>query len=105
MQQLCPLLIFFLNSALHVSGDKFAHPQEQFLTEYTAFGTMHRHCCRLVQCTKSCIYSQKFSCGWANATVEMERQFHLIRGTGQQQCRCIVPKAVYTVKKSASEDG
>ena len=29
----------------------------------------------------------------------MERQFHLNRGTGRQQCRCIVPKAVYTVKK------
>ena len=33
------------------------------------------------------------------ATVEMERQFHLNRGTGRQQCRSIVPKAVYTVKK------
>ena len=34
----------FLNlfkSALHVSGDKFVHPQENFLTIYTAFGTMH----------------------------------------------------------------
>jgi hypothetical protein len=30
-------------SALHVSGDKFAHPQEHVLTVYTstAFGTMH----------------------------------------------------------------
>ena len=45
--------------ALHVSGDKFAHLQEHFLTVYTAFGTMHRHCCRPVHCTKSCIYSQK----------------------------------------------
>jgi len=45
MQQLFRLLIFF-NSALHVSGDKFAHPQEHFLTVYTAFGTTHRHCCR-----------------------------------------------------------
>ena len=24
---------------------------------------------------------------------------------GLQQCRCVVPKAVYTVKKSAPEDG
>ena len=52
-------------STLHVSGDKFAHPQEQFLTVYTAFGTMHQHCCPLVprltmvQCTESYIYSQK----------------------------------------------
>ena len=29
------------SSALHVSGDKFAHPQEHFFTVYTAFGTMH----------------------------------------------------------------
>ena len=36
------------NSALHVSGDKFAHPQEHFLTVYTGFGTMYRHCCRPV---------------------------------------------------------
>ena len=40
----------FINlfKALHVSGDKFAHPQEHFLTVYTAFGNMHRHCCRPV---------------------------------------------------------
>jgi hypothetical protein len=55
--------IRLFRSALHVPGDKFAHPQEHFLTVCTAFGTMHRHCCRLaavsVNCTKSCIYSQK----------------------------------------------
>ena len=27
--------INLFNSALHVSGDKFAHPQEHFLTVYT----------------------------------------------------------------------
>ena len=37
--------INLFNSALHVSGDKFAHPQEHFLTVDTAFGTMHRYCC------------------------------------------------------------
>ena len=36
--------IKLFNSTLHVSGDKFAHPQEHFLTVYTACGTMHRHC-------------------------------------------------------------
>jgi len=40
--------INLFKSAPHVLGDKFAHPQEHFLTVYTAFGTMHRHCCRLV---------------------------------------------------------
>ena len=34
------------NSALHVSGENLIHPQEPFLTVYTAFGTMHRYCCR-----------------------------------------------------------
>jgi hypothetical protein len=28
----------------------------------------------------------------------MEHQFHLNRDTGRQQCRYIVPKAVYTVQ-------
>ena len=55
----------FNSALLHVSGDKFAHPQEHFLTVYTAFGTMHRHCCLpaavSVHCTKSCIYGQKCS--------------------------------------------
>jgi len=32
-----------LNSAVHVSSDKLAHPQKQFLTLYTASGTMHRY--------------------------------------------------------------
>ena len=40
--------INLFSSALHVSGEKFAHPQEHFFTPYTAFGTMHRHCCRAV---------------------------------------------------------
>ena len=40
--------INLFKSAQHVSGDKFAHPQEHFLTLYTAFGKIHRLCCRLV---------------------------------------------------------
>ena len=65
--------INLFKSALHDSGDKFAHPQEHFLTVCTAFGTMHRHCCRPVPwhqsaavsvcCTKSCTYSQKVLLG------------------------------------------
>ena len=76
--------INLFKSAQHISGDKFAHPQEHFLTLYTAFGTMHRLCCRpvprlrwnwltesvptqpwhrsaaeAVLCTESCIYSQR----------------------------------------------
>ena len=66
------------NSAVHVLGDKFAHPQEHFLTIYSF---------------------------WYNAptllpidaTIEME--FLLNRGTGRQRCRCNVPKAAYRVKK------
>ena len=70
--------INFFNSALHVSGDKFAHPQEHFFTVYTALVTMRRHCCRTVHrsaavsvhCNKSCIYSQKCSWWWANLSPE-----------------------------------
>jgi hypothetical protein len=42
MQQI-PFIDLF-KSALYVSGDKLAHPQERFLTVYTAFGTIHRYC-------------------------------------------------------------
>ena len=51
--------INLFKSALYVSGDKFAHPQEHLLTVYTAFGVMHRSAAVSVHCTKSCIYSQK----------------------------------------------
>ena len=37
--------INLFKSALNVSGDKFAHPQEHILSVYTAFCAMHRHCC------------------------------------------------------------
>ena len=71
MQKAFLLLILF-KLALHVSGYRFAPPQEHFfLTVYTAFGTMHRQYFRPV----------------------------LHCGTGRKYCRCIVPKAVYTVKK------
>ena len=69
--------IDLFNSAPHVSGDIFAHPQEHFLTVYTAFGTKHWHCSR---------------------PLPRLSPFHLNRGSGRQQCRCIVPKAVYTVR-------
>jgi len=37
--------IDLFKSALHVSGDKLAHPQGHVLTVYRAFGTMRRYCC------------------------------------------------------------
>ena len=60
MQQLF-LFTNLFKSALHVSGDKFAHPQEYFLTAYTAFGTMHRHCCRPVSGLYQKLYIQSKS--------------------------------------------
>jgi len=53
--------INLFKSALHVSGDKFAHPQEHSLTVCTAFSRMHRSAAVSVHCTKSCIRSQKCS--------------------------------------------
>jgi hypothetical protein len=69
--------INLFKSALHASGDKFAQPQELFLTVCTAFWynaptllptgatiessseTWHRSAAVSVHCTKSCIYNQK----------------------------------------------
>ena len=63
--------INLFNSALLVfRGDKFAHPEEHFLTVYTAFGAMHRSAAVSMQCTKSCIYSQKVLLKWANLSPE-----------------------------------
>ena len=62
--------ISLFKSALHVAGDKFAHPQEHFLTVYAAFDTMHRSAAVSVQCIKSCIYVKKCSWGWANLSPE-----------------------------------
>jgi len=50
MQQI-PFIDVF-KSALHVSGDKFAHPQEHFLTVYTA----------LVQCIDIAADRQQYRC-------------------------------------------
>jgi len=39
-------LIYYFRSALHVSGDVFAHHQEH-LTVFTVSGSVHPSCCRL----------------------------------------------------------
>ena len=55
--------INLFKSALHVSGDKFAHPQEHFLTVCTDLKVpsqlWHWSAAVSVHCTKSCTYSQK----------------------------------------------
>ena len=40
-------LIYYSKSAVHVSGDVFAHHQEH-LTAFTVSGSVHPSCCRLV---------------------------------------------------------
>ena len=74
--------INLFKSAQRVSGDKFAHPQEHFLTFWLYIQL-------LVQCTASAADR----CHGCDGT-----QFYLNRGTGRQQRRCNVPKAVHTVK-------
>jgi len=72
------ILLIFSKSALHVSGDKFAYTQEHFTTIYSF---------------------------WYNAPTMLPTGATFEhRCIGRQQRRCIVPKAVYTVK-SAPEDG
>ena len=60
MQQI-PCIDLF-KSALHVSGDKSAHPQEHFLAVYTAFGTMHRYCCRPVHSNIGALHRNRICC-------------------------------------------
>jgi hypothetical protein len=56
-------LTYYSYSALHVSGDVFVHHQEH-LTVFTASGSIHPSCCRLVSAatwvntTRYCKYSQ-----------------------------------------------
>ena len=56
-------LIYYSKSALHVSGDVFAHHQKN-LTVFTVPGSVHPSCCRLVPAaawvntTRYCKYSQ-----------------------------------------------
>jgi len=38
--------INLFKSTQNISGNKFTHLRKHFLAVYTAFGTMHRHCCR-----------------------------------------------------------
>ena len=60
-------LIYFSLSALHVSGDVFAHHQEN-LTIFTLSGSIHPGCCRLVS--------------WMSWN---EKKFQLIQDTSRQQ--------------------
>jgi len=71
-EQDAAILIYLLLSALHVSGDVFAHHQEH-ITVTTASGNVHQCCCWLV-----------FRSGWNPK-----------RNT--QQHRWTLPEAVVTV--------
>ena len=52
--------INLFNSSLHVSGDKFAHPQEHFLPYIELLVQCDNTAAAVsAHCTKSCIYSQK----------------------------------------------
>jgi hypothetical protein len=44
--------IYYSKSAVHVSGDVFAHHQEH-LTAFTVSGSVHPSCCRLVAGTSN----------------------------------------------------
>ena len=67
-----------INDGQHVSGDVFAHHQEH-VTVFTASGTVHRYCCRLVPW-------MRWNC----------KQFHLIHDSSRQQYRWTLPEAVNT---------
>jgi hypothetical protein len=50
-------LIYYSQSALHVSGDVSAHHQKH-LTVFTASGNIHQPAATLVNITRCCKYSQ-----------------------------------------------
>ena len=77
------LLIFLIlfNSAPHVSGEKFSHPQEHFSTVYTAFG-----------------YSAPILLP-TGTTVEMELNSISTVAPVGSSIGVLYPNAVYTVKK------
>jgi len=59
-------------SALHVSGDKLAHPQEQFwpYIQLLVQWPCHRSPAISVHCTKAVYTVKKCSWGWANLSPE-----------------------------------
>ena len=80
MQQIFLFINIYI-SYIHVSGDKIRPSSGELF---------------------KCIYSFWYNAATllpTGATVEMECQFHLNRGTSRTQCRCIVTRVVYTVKK------
>jgi hypothetical protein len=82
-------LIYYSTSALHVSGNVFAHHQEH-LTVFTVSGIVHPSCCQLVS---------RMSWNWTILTVYIV-QFQLIRDTSWQQLGWTIPDTVNTVKCS-----
>ena len=59
MQQHLRLIKLFLIQPYMFRATNSPIFRSTLLTVYTAFGTVYRHCCRPVNCTKRCIYSQK----------------------------------------------
>ena len=78
-------LTYYSTSALHASGDVFAHHQEN-LTIFTVSGSVYPSCCRLVS---------RMRWNWTH-WVETE----LIRETSRHQLGWTLPDAVNTVKCS-----
>jgi hypothetical protein len=73
-------LIYYSKSALHVSGDVFAHHQEN-LTVFTVSGSVHQSCCRMVSrrdtsrqqlgwTLPDAVNTVKFSWWWAKTSPE-----------------------------------
>ena len=120
-------LFICTQSVPHVSGNVFAHHQEH-LTVSTASDIVHLCCCRPVSWTRwnsfylypmsstcfgrcfrpssgalDCIHSFWYSPPMllpAGVTEEMEREFHLVHNTSQQQHRWTISETVNTVKCS-----
>jgi hypothetical protein len=84
-------LIYFSLSALHVSGNVFAHHQEHLIL-FTVSGSIHPSCCWLVS-WMSFNSSKLLLAGVLD-------EFQLIQDTSRQQLGWILPDTVNTVKRS-----
>jgi len=95
-------LIYYSKSALHVSGDVFAHHREH-LTAFTVSGSVHPSCCRLVSRMSWNWTMQIVLCRLWGVCTRLTIYivlFQLIRDTSRQQLGWTLPDTVNTVKCS-----
>ena len=78
-------------------SDKFAHPQEHFLTAYTSFGKTHRLCCRSVPRLRWSSFSTVAPIG--SRDVALYRKLYIQLKSAPENGRVCRPKHVGLIEK------